>query len=117
MLIALLGEKNRANMFRAYLPKDQGTPMAGIIFSGFKARFEQYAGIYTPGISIPTMHVMGEHDFAVSIEKSEALVGLCEDAKVLIHPGGHDIPKSENDQETLRRFLRDNLCETGKQLL
>jgi hypothetical protein len=117
MLIALLEEKNKANEFRRYLPQDQSTVMAGIIFSGFAARFDQYASIYALGIGIPTMHVMGENDLAVSVERSKAFVELCEDARVLIHAGGHDIPKSENDQKALRQFLKANVREMRRQLL
>jgi hypothetical protein len=109
MLVSLLGEKNREHPMRTHFPKEQGTPAAGIFFSGFKARFEQYDSIYAPGIEIPTMHVMGDKDTAVSMERSVQLVRVCRDAKVLKHSGGHDIPKSEGDREMIINFLRESI--------
>ena len=53
------------------------------------------------------MHVMGEHDTDVPVERSESLVGVCQLAKVLKHGGGHDIPKSDEDRESIVQFLRD----------
>ncbi|KAM7204959.1 Serine hydrolase FSH [Rhypophila sp. PSN 637] len=42
-------------------------------------------------ISIPTVHIIGEKDpFA---PQSKALVGLCEDAVVVTHQGGHELPR------------------------
>lgn len=117
MLVSLLEDKNKANKFRKHLPEEQRTPRAGIIFSGFQARFGEYASIYNSGIDVPTMHVIGENDLAVSKDRSEALALLCRGSKVLIHPGGHDIPKLKSDQDKVIQFLRDNLSEKGRQLL
>lgn len=108
MLTALLSEKNKDHPLRRYLPNSQGTPNAGIFFSGFKPRFQQYDSIYTPGIETPTMHVMGEQDTAVTIERSESLVEVFRQAKVLKHAGGHDVPKSGKDSESIIQFLREN---------
>jgi pimeloyl-ACP methyl ester carboxylesterase len=117
MLVALLGEGNRSHPFRKFLPQNQGTPAAGIFFSGFKARFAQYDAVYAPGIESPTMHVMGEKDDFVSIKRSEELMGVCRNPVVLTHLGGHDIPKLEPDQDDIVKFLRDNLRERERQLL
>jgi hypothetical protein len=117
MLVSLLGEKNREHPMRIHFPKEQGTPAAGIFFSGFKARFEQYDSIYAPGIEIPTMHVMGDKDTAVDLTRSEEFASVCRGAKVLKHSGGHDVPKSETDREMILNFLRENLGEKNKQSL
>jgi predicted esterase len=117
MLVSLLGEKNREHPMRIHFPKEQGTPAAGIFFSGFKARFEQYDSFYAPGIEIPTMHVMGDKDAAVNLTRSEELASVCRGAKMLKHSGGHDIPKSETDRETILNFLRENLGKKNKQPL
>ncbi|TVY24033.1 putative hydrolase [Lachnellula hyalina] len=117
MLVALLGEKNREHPMRVHFPKEQGTPAAGIFFSGFKARFGQYDSIYAPGIEIPTMHVMGKKDTAVSMESSEGLVRVCQGAKVLKHLGGHDVPSSEGDREIIVNFLGEILRRNGKESL
>ena len=117
MLVSLLGEKNREHPMRIHFPKEQGTPAAGIFFSGFKARFEQYDSIYAPGIEIPTMHVMGDEDAAVTLTRSEELASVCRGAKVLKHSGGHDVPKSDTDREMILNFLRENLGKKDKQSL
>lgn len=108
MLTALLSEKNKDHPLRHHLPKNQGTPNAGVFFSGFKSRFHQYDSIYAPGIETATLHVMGEHDTAVTVERSQSLVELCRRAKVLKHAGGHDVPKGDEDGEKIIQFLRDN---------
>lgn len=110
MLLGLLSEQNRNHEFRKrYLPDSQGMPMAGVIFSGFKARFEQYDGLYGDGIEVPTLHVVGEKDFVVSGERSEALMGVCSKKEILRHEGAHDIPGKEEDQGVIVKFLKDNV--------
>jgi len=109
MLIALLSDKNVEHPLRKLLGSKQGSPMAGMFFSGFKARFAQYDSIYEPGISVPTLHVMGENDQLVSRLRSESLLQVCEGARLFEHAGGHDIPKSEEDREHCVQFLRQTL--------
>ena len=94
---------------RGYLPEGQGPVHVGLFFSGFKPRFQQYDSIYSQGIETPTLHIMGEQDTAVTIERSQSLVQVCRWAKVLKHIGGHDIPKSDEARERIVEFLRENL--------
>lgn len=108
MLTALLAEENADHPLRGYLPECQGPFAAGIFFSGFKARFEQYDQIYAPGIDIPTMHVMGELDDTVAVERSLTLAGVCQKARVLKHGGGHDLPKKNEDRESVVQFLLEH---------
>jgi predicted esterase len=117
MLTALLSEKNKDHPLRRNLPKRQGTPNAGVFFSGFKPRFHQYDSIYSHGIETPTLHVMGEEDTAVSIERSQSLVDLCRQAQVLKHAGGHDIPKRNEDRERIIQFLRGHARAVDKTAL
>jgi pimeloyl-ACP methyl ester carboxylesterase len=114
LLTALLSEKSKSHPLRRCLPKSQGTPKAGIFFSGFKPRFRQYDDIYTAGIETPTLHIMGEQDTAVTIERSEALVEVCRRATVLKHGGGHDIPKGYEDQRRIIQFLRESASSLDK---
>ena len=109
MLVSLLSQKNRDHPLRQLLPKAQGLPNAGIFFSGFKARFEEYDEVYAPGIEIPTMHVMGELDETVTVERSMTLVSVCKHASVLRHGGGHDLPRTDEDRERIVQFLLDNV--------
>jgi hypothetical protein len=55
------------------------------------------------------MHIMGDKDAAVNLTRSEDLASVCRGAKGLKHSGGHDVPKSEADRETILNFLRENL--------
>jgi hypothetical protein len=114
LLTALLQENNKEHPLRKYLPGMQETPKAGIIFSGFKPRFKQYDNIYACGIETPMLHVMGEKDTGVTVERSEVLVEVCRRAEMLKHAGGHDLPKSEEDQELIVRFVRENVGSEGR---
>ncbi|EKD18781.1 hypothetical protein MBM_03023 [Drepanopeziza brunnea f. sp. 'multigermtubi' MB_m1] len=109
MLMALLSPQQKNHPLRKRLPKSQGIPSAGIFFSGFKSRFAEHESAYEKGIEVPTLHVVGERDTAVTPEKSKTLARICKDAKVLTHAGAHDIPSSEEDRETVVRFMRENV--------
>ncbi|KAG0651969.1 esterase [Hyphodiscus hymeniophilus] len=106
LLTALLEEKNKKHPLRSKFPKSQGTLKAALSFSGFKPRFQQYDGIYAHGIDTQTLHVMGEKDLVVTVERSEVLAGLCRGAKVLKFEGGHQIPQGEEQSQTVIQFLR-----------
>ncbi|CZR57593.1 uncharacterized protein PAC_07482 [Phialocephala subalpina] len=117
MLMALLHEKQRDHPLRSYLPKQQGLPRAGLFFSGFKARFHQYDSVYEHGIDVPTLHIMGEEDKIVTIKRSETLKSVCRDGRTLKHPGGHNIPESEEDQTVIDEFLREVLNPKSRESL
>ena len=85
--------------------------MAGVIYSGFRARFPQYDSLYEPGIDMPMLHVIGEKDSLVRSERSEALIKVCQNSQFLKHSGGHDIPKSDEDQKTIVDFTKANVTE------
>lgn len=107
LLTALLSSHLRDHPLRSNLPADPILPSAGIFVSGFRARFPQYDNIYAKGIDVPTLHIIGEKDDAVSPEKSEALMKVCLNPNVLRHAGGHIIPSSEEHQATIVKFLRE----------
>jgi hypothetical protein len=104
-LTALLHDKQRDHPLRKYLPEKQGMPRAGLFFSAFKPRFPQYDSVYEYGIEVPTLHIMGEKDMIVTVERSETLKSVCSDARSLKHSGGHDIPDSEEDISEIVKFL------------
>jgi hypothetical protein len=110
-MLVWLSEKNREHPLRRYLPESQGTPEAGVFFSGFKSRFRQYDSVYSPGIDIPTMHVLGERDTIVTVEQSWSLVTVSRRAFAVKHPGGHDVPCLDKDRERISRFLQDYVGE------
>ena len=117
LLTALLSKQLKDHPLRKHLPTGQGPPSAGIFVSGFRARYSQYDSIYTLGIDVPTLHIIGEKDDAVSPKRSEALMKLCRDPIVLRHAGGHEIPSSAEHQATIVKFLLDNVRSESKEFL
>ncbi|KAF2446299.1 hypothetical protein P171DRAFT_323611, partial [Karstenula rhodostoma CBS 690.94] len=110
LLCALLQSKHAAHPLRRYLeaPVDLGipTPLAGVVFSGFRARYARYDDLYEPGIDVPVLHVLGEQDALVRSERSEALLRVCKSSERIVHPGGHGIPKGEADMAKIVEFTR-----------
>ncbi|KAK5076648.1 hypothetical protein LTR51_002331 [Lithohypha guttulata] len=78
MLCALLQGKLSNHPLRKHLPPALPTPIASVVFSGFRARFPQYDSIYEPGIDVPMLHVMGQDDPLVNSERSETLIKIFE---------------------------------------
>lgn len=115
LLTALLSKQLKDHPLRKHLPASQGPPSAGIFVSGFRARFQQYDSIYALDIDVPTLHIIGETDDAVSPEKSEALMKVCQGPIVLRHAGGHEIPSSAEHQATIVKFLRENIHSNNKE--
>lgn len=110
LLCALLRDDQAENVFRRALGKDWTVaPRAGVIFSGFRTRFQRFDEVYERGIDVPLLHVMGSEDGTVARERSEKLVAVCREKTVLVHAGGHDIPGGREDREQIVRFVRRSL--------
>jgi len=107
MLCALLQERQREHQLRKLMPSDLATPLAGVILSGFKARFAQYDSACEGGIDVPIMVVIGEGDSLVRNERSQALTHFCSQVRILTHDGGHNIPKNESDVAQIVEFVRE----------
>lgn len=116
-LTALLSKQLKDHPLRKHLPNSQPPTSTGIIISGFKARFPQYDSIYAKEINVPTLHIIGEKDEAVSPAKSEELMKLCVDPSVLRHGGGHEIPSSKEHQGVIVKFLLDNVRSINRESL
>jgi predicted esterase len=63
--------------------------------------------LYEQDIEVPMLHVIGEKDPLVRSERSEALIRVCKVSEFLKHPGGHDIPKAEEDVKRIVSFTRE----------
>ena len=109
ILCALLQRRSMSHPLRSHLPGESPPPLAGLIFSGFKARFPQYNEIYAEGIDIPMLHVMGVEDDDVFVEKSEELAALNRQAGILKHDGGHQIPRKPEDISQVTDFFRKHV--------
>ncbi|CAF9914301.1 MAG: hypothetical protein GOMPHAMPRED_008125 [Gomphillus americanus] len=109
ILCALLQRRSIAHPLRSHLPEKLPSPLAGIIFSGFKVRFPQYDEVYAEGINIPMIHVMGVEDDDVIVEKSEELASLNTCSEILKHNGGHQIPRKPEDISQITSFFRKHI--------
>ncbi|OAG05570.1 uncharacterized protein CC84DRAFT_1164068 [Paraphaeosphaeria sporulosa] len=117
MLCALLQSKHAGHPLRKHLEATGtgiATPLASVIFSGFRARYSQYDGLYEPGIDVPMLHVLGEQDPLVRSERSEALLRVCKRSERIVHAGGHDIPKGAEDVAKIIEFTRRHLRSGGE---
>ncbi|KAG4436933.1 hypothetical protein IFR05_007584 [Cadophora sp. M221] len=113
MLMALLSNQRKDNPLRNRLPSNQPVSSAGIFVAGFKSRLPQHENVYASGIEVPTLHIIGSRDTAITPERSEVLMKICKNPTVLRHGGGHDVPTSEEDQQAIIDFLRQNVRATG----
>ncbi|KAL8734739.1 MAG: hypothetical protein Q9181_003103, partial [Wetmoreana brouardii] len=83
-----------------------------IIYSGFRAPGTRYSAFYDPPIATPTLHFLGALDGVVEEARSRALIEVCEDAKVVVHPGGHFLPSQRPWLDAAAAFV--NECLRGK---
>ena len=58
-------------------------------------------------ISIPTLHVYGESDEICPMRESVDFLETCEDARTVIHPGGHFFPAAAPQKKLYVEFLRE----------
>ncbi|KAH7369733.1 serine hydrolase FSH [Rhexocercosporidium sp. MPI-PUGE-AT-0058] len=112
MLMALLSNQQKENALQSRLPSSQHVPSAGIFVAGFKSRFPQYESAYASGIDVPTLHIIGSRDTAVTPERSETLLEISKNPTLLSHEGGHDVPTAEEHQQKIVAFLRQNIRAT-----
>lgn len=82
-----------------------------VSYSGFKAPDEYYSGFYEPKIKTPTMHVIGSLDTLVDEARSMTLVKVCENDRVVFHPGGHFVPTRKEMVSALVSFIRETCAD------
>ena len=82
-----------------------------IVYSGFKAPGPSYESLYSSGIQTPTLHFLGALDSVVEEGRSRALIDVCENAEVVIHPGGHFLPSQRVWMDAALRFVKKSLEE------
>lgn len=92
----------------ASLPK----PKFVVFISGFLPRDESWAKeMLDTGISFPTLHVFGENDGIIPIDRSKRLQSICcGQAQELSHPGGHFVPTCNAQvKQDVREFFSQQL--------
>jgi predicted esterase len=114
----LLGFSQGASCAAVYAVKAERSaslhkPQFVVFISGFLPKDHTWADeMLATGIRTPTLHLFGEEDKIIPIEKSERLVTICsaEHAAVLPHPGGHFVPTcNAKVREPVRKFFREQM--------
>lgn len=59
-----------------------------ISISGFRLIDPATTRILTPSFKTPTMHILGKEDNIVPLQRSQALIALSENSRVIKHDGG-----------------------------
>ncbi|KAL8869172.1 MAG: hypothetical protein Q9174_004470 [Haloplaca sp. 1 TL-2023] len=80
-----------------------------IIYSGFRAPGNRYAAFYEPPLKTPTLHYFGAVDSVVEEGRGRALLEVCEEAKEVVHPGGHFLPSQRPWLDAAVGFVKDCL--------
>ncbi|KAG7389406.1 hypothetical protein PHYBOEH_007516 [Phytophthora boehmeriae] len=57
-------------------------------------------------VDVPTLHIMGETDAVVTMDRSQKLLELYPNHKVFVHPGGHFIPTNKEAKDAFRDFAK-----------
>jgi len=78
-----------------------------VSYSGFYAPDRRYQAYYEPRIQTPMLHVIGSLDSVVDEERSMGLVERCQNARTVVHPGGHFVPIGKEWVAALVGFLRE----------
>lgn len=76
-----------------------------IVYSGFIPPDPKLEWCFSPKIRTPTLHVMGELDTMMDKQTSEQLVHVCDNSVVMVHPGGHFVPKFRPWTYVVARFI------------
>ncbi|KAI4175130.1 MAG: hypothetical protein LQ343_001891 [Gyalolechia ehrenbergii] len=85
-----------------------------IIYSGFPAPNElRYGNFYDPKLKTPTLHFLGSVDGVVDEGRSRALVERCENARVVVHPGGHFLPSQRPWLDAAVGYVRECMEAAG----
>lgn len=84
-------------------------PQSAIIISGFLPRDPDYANRITASrIPVRSLHIAGENDELVDMERSKVLWSQFEHPTIFLHPGAHMVPTCTGDfKRVLKDFLED----------
>ncbi|PAV24267.1 ovarian cancer-associated 2 [Pyrrhoderma noxium] len=75
--------------------------------SGFKPKDTLFSTFFEPSFNTPTLHVIGLNDVIVPAERSQTLIDVSANRRVVAHDGGHFIPSKAPWRNFLRDFLRN----------
>lgn len=77
-----------------------------VVYSGFWAGIDRLKWLYEPKLTTPSLHFIGSLDTVVDESRSQDLIDCCDDAKVVVHPGGHHVPISKEWAMPLAGFIK-----------
>lgn len=101
------GAKEDEGWVRAVRDANRGRPLKfAVIYSGFYAAPAALRWLYEPKVKTPTLHFLGSLDTVVDESRSHGLAERCEDAAVVVHPGGHYVPVSKEWVMPLAGFVK-----------
>ena len=87
----------------------------GIFIGGAPPRDESFFSLYLhpissqslPRIPLPSLHIFGEADKIIPMEKSKALANLFENPQIYQHPMGHVIPGGRESRDMFSSFMME----------
>lgn len=98
--------------FDGVLGFSQGATCAALILDRFPFHFGIFiagaippSGLSSDYFALPSLHIMGESDEIISLERSKALADRFEMRQVIIHAGGHYIPTQKEIREEIKTFV------------
>lgn len=63
-----------------------------VAVSGFRPSSPLCDALFTPSYNTPTLHILGKGDVIVVEERSQGLIDVSANKRVLVHDGGHFVP-------------------------
>ncbi|KAJ1812642.1 hypothetical protein LPJ75_003553 [Coemansia sp. RSA 2598] len=81
-------------------------PVKFLVLAGaFGVEPEEYQGIYENRLDTPSLHMMGEYDTVIDIERSRRMAAVFESPVCFEFSGGHFIPQTTECLRVVQRFL------------
>lgn len=78
-----------------------------ILIAAYKSKKSQHDNYYnlTNKIHIPSLHVYGETDKVISVDRSESLTDYFHEPKIYKHSGGHFVPTKADHKNAIVNFF------------
>ncbi|RHY27020.1 hypothetical protein DYB32_008912 [Aphanomyces invadans] len=64
-------------------------------------------------LRLPSLHILGEQDDLISVEKSQALAAQFDNPVLLTHPGGHYIPTQKDPRTIWKTFFEEQAAASS----
>ncbi|KAJ1882845.1 hypothetical protein H4R99_003344 [Coemansia sp. RSA 1722] len=103
LLAQILHTKNEALQF----PREVNhPPIKFLVLAGaFEVEPKEYHGIYENKLDTPSLHMMGEYDTVIDIERSRKMAAVFKSPVCFEFRGGHFIPQTTECVKVVQEFL------------